>query len=137
MEKNRNQTSFNYSPVAILLGFTLIFFSSTIYAKDINVDTAISKTVASIQTPVIPNRTINLCQFSGHNADETGSYDFQDDIRRAIDSLSIKGGGTLLFPHSLGVDAWVKQTEIFRIKGPIILKSNIELKFQPNVKLSF
>ena len=133
----KNQMQFSFFPVSMLLGFALILFSSTISAKDKNVDNAISDIVASIQTPIIPNRSINLCQFSGHNADEIGSYDFQDDIRRAIDSLSVKGGGTLLFPHSLGVDTWVKQTEIFRIKGPIVLKSNIELKFQPNVKLSF
>ena len=51
--------------------------------------------------------------------------------------MSSLGGGTLLFTHSRGMNAFVKQTEIFRVKGPIILKSNIELKFQPNIKLYF
>ncbi len=136
MKKSKKYSSLRNLPIAMLLGFSLTFISSTISARDKNVDKAISDLVSTIQTPIIPNRTINLCQFSGHTADETGSYDFQDDIRRAIDSLSVKGGGTLLFTHTRGVDTWVKQTEIYRIKGPIILKSNIELKFQPNVKLS-
>lgn len=100
-------------------------------------DDKISSIIESIKTPVIPNRTINLCTFSGHFADEDGTYDFYNDIRNAIDSLSAQGGGILLFCHSQGTKAFVKQTEIFSVKGPIILKSNIELRFQPHTKLRF
>ena len=102
-----------------------------------NMDKEMAEIVNSIDSPKIPVRVIDLCKFSGHKADESGSYDFYNDIQKAIDTLSAKGGGTLLFSHSEGSEAWIKQTEVFRVKGPIILKSNIELRFNPSVRLSF
>lgn len=93
--------------------------------------------IEAINEPVIPDRLIDLCEFSGHQADEAGCHDFYKDIRNAIDKLSQMGGGTLLFSHSMGSEMWIKQTEVFRVKGPIVLKSHIELRFHPNVKLFF
>lgn len=97
----------------------------------------VNEIVQAIDEPVIPENVIDLCEFSGYQADETGSFDFYPQIKKAIDKLFQMGGGTLLFSHSAGADMWIKQTEIFRVKGPIILKDNIELSFHPNVKLFF
>ena len=117
----------------------LIFASSPANVKQFNktMDTRIEAIVNSIASPTIPSRTIILSEFSGHAGDEQGTHDFYEDIKSAIDSLSKVGGGVLLFTHSKGAKAFVKQTEIYRVKGPIILKSNIELRFQPNLKLYF
>ncbi len=97
-----------------------------------------AETIAEhIPLPEIPERTINLIEYSGHEPDVKGSYDFRADIQRAIDELSAQGGGKLIFPHPKGKNAWIKLTTIYRVKGPIQLKSNIELSFEPSVQLFF
>ncbi len=93
--------------------------------------------ISAIQEPVIPDRVIDLVKFSGHSADATGTYDFRQDIQRAIDSLAAAGGGTLLFPHSKGPDYWMKTTEVYRIDGPVELRSHIQLMFDTDVRLQF
>jgi len=129
----------SYFIITFLLLSGLLNAQSPLTEKqfDRTMDSRINSIVNSIAPSTIPDRTITLSKFAGHAGDETGSYDFYQDIKSAIDSLSKLGGGTLLFTHSKGVEAFVKQTEIYRVRGPIILKSNIELKFQPNLKLYF
>ncbi|MEM9856828.1 MAG: glycosyl hydrolase family 28 protein, partial [Bacteroidota bacterium] len=58
------------------------------------------------------------------------------DIQKAINTLTEKGGGILRFRHTQG-NSWVKQIETYRVKGPIHLKSNIELAFTPNLRIYF
>ena len=101
------------------------------------IDDGIAAILAQMSEPQIPNRIINLIEFSGHAPDETGTHDFYADIKKAIDQLSQEGGGKILFAHTQGADAWIKRTEIYKVNGPIVLKSNIELTFDPNIKLSF
>lgn len=101
------------------------------------IDSGIAEILSQIREPVIPDRTINLIEFSGFEPDETGSHDFYLDIKKAIDSLSAQGGGKILFAHSQGAESWIKRTEIYKVEGPIVFKSNIELTFDPNIKLSF
>ena len=93
--------------------------------------------VQSITLPTIPARRIDLVEFSGKKPDEEGTHDFREDIERAIATLSAQGGGTLFFPHTQGKNAWVKQIETYRTRGPIHLKSNIRLAFDPNLRLYF
>ncbi|MCB8999589.1 MAG: hypothetical protein H6540_05920 [Bacteroidales bacterium] len=95
---------------------------------------AIESRISSIH---IPGDTLDIIVFSGHKPDELGSYDFRNDIQAAIDIQSAKGGGKVLFPHTSGPEAWVKLTETYRIGGPVELRSNIELIFQPSVRLFF
>ncbi|MCG8384802.1 MAG: glycosyl hydrolase family 28 protein [Cytophagales bacterium] len=93
--------------------------------------------VASIALPKIPSTRIDLVKFSGKAPDEEGTHDFREDIEKAIAALVAQGGGTLFFPHTRGKNAWVKQVETYRVKGPIHLKSNIRLAFDPNLRLYF
>ncbi len=125
----------------------IIFFSfiyaCTPTAKDTPPDiaqTAKEKAEAIVQSialPDVPDARIDLIEFSGQKPDEAGTYDFRQDIEKAIAELHTKGGGTLFFPHTQGKNAWVKQIETYRVKGPIHLKSNIRLAFDPNLRLYF
>jgi polygalacturonase len=100
-------------------------------------DAAIADIVNAIQQPRIPDRTINLIEFSGHRPDRQGTYNFQPDIQRAINALAAQGGGTLYFPHTQGPDTWAKLTEVFRCVGPIQFKSHIQLAFDMSTRLFF
>jgi polygalacturonase len=123
----------------ITLSIIMIFLLENINAQphgEIIYD-SINKIVSRINKIYIPERVLNIIEFSGHAPDETGSYDFRADIQRAIDDISSRGGGKIIFPHTKGIEMWVKQTEIYKIIGSIELKSNIELVFQPSVKLYF
>jgi len=100
-------------------------------------ESSVSGIVNLIDHPEIPSRSINLAEFSGHEPDRDGSYDFYTDIRNAIKTLAEQGGGTLHFSHTAPPHQWVKPTEVYRIRGPIHLESNIELLIDPAVKLQF
>lgn len=102
-----------------------------------SMDKAIEDIISNISEPIIPDKQVDICQVAGFCADEKGTHNFYTAIKKAIDSLDAVGGGTLLFPHSQGANHWIKQMEIYRVKGPIVLKSNIELRFHPGVKLLF
>lgn len=91
----------------------------------------------NIREPHIPDRTMNLIEFSGHKPDEGGTYEFREDIQKAIDTLAGQGGGKLVFAHTEDASLEPKPVVIYRVKGPIMLKSNIELSFEPSVKLQF
>jgi len=93
--------------------------------------------VAQIQSPTIPNRVIDLRKFAGLDPDEAGTHDFAPFISAAIDSLSAQGGGVLYLTHTLLPSAWLKQLLTYRVRGPIELKSNIELRIDNNVRLFF
>ncbi len=101
------------------------------------VNERIDAIASAIPEPVIPDRMVNLIKFSGHKPDSNGSYDFWPDINRAIDELAAEGGGTLLLPHTAGRSEWIRYRETYRVKGPIQLKSNICLLFEPSVMLYF
>ncbi len=104
---------------------------------DKKIDAGIADILSRIKEPVIPNDTIILYKFAGVKPDPYGTHDFYLDIKNAIEELSKRGGGKLYFAHTMGKDEWVKTTEVYRVKGPIQLKSNIELCFDPNIKLQF
>lgn len=124
--------------------FVLLFVSSITYVNGQKKVDLYSKfraeaadIIAQIETPKVSGPEINLIKYSGKNPDEEGSFDFRESIQKAIDELNGKGGGTLLFAHPLGADAWIKQTVIYRLKGPMVLKSNIEIAIDHSVKLLF
>jgi polygalacturonase len=92
---------------------------------------------AHIQTPVIPDRTIDLIAFAEQVPDRAGTHDFQSDINRAIQALAAEGGGTLHFRHLDPPKQWYKFPLVYRIQGPILLESNIELLIDHSVVLQF
>lgn len=98
---------------------------------------AIDTVVQSIVPPTIPDNSLDLIDFSGVKPDSFGTHDFYQHIVNAINHLSDQGGGTLVFRHTKGPNAWVKQTQTYRIRGPIVLKSNIELLLHSSIRLFF
>jgi polygalacturonase len=107
------------------------------FSANQQIDQGVRTVLENIHEPQIPDRTINLIEFSKHKPDETGKYDFHADIQRAIETLSEQGGGKLLFAHTQAPEADDKPIVVYRIKGPIEFKSNIELSIAPSVKLQF
>jgi polygalacturonase len=101
------------------------------------IDDSVTAIVNRIQEIQIPNNIVNIIDYSGHQPDEYGTYDFRADIQKALNELSRNGGGKILFPHTQGPKKWTKLTDVYRISGPIELRSNIELIFQPSVRLFF
>lgn len=100
-------------------------------------DQQIQQIIRQIKEPEIPSDTINLIEFSGHPPDSEGSFDFYPFIQKAIDELSQRGGGWLLFAHSQGIKTWLRYQETYRIEGAIQLKSNIGLILDRSVRLFF
>lgn len=93
--------------------------------------------VAAIPAPSIPDRRINLIEHAGQVPDAAGSVDFRPAVQAALDELAAAGGGTLFFPHPAGADDWRKHEVIYRLNGPILLPSHVELLFDPAVVLEF
>jgi polygalacturonase len=137
----KNQTDMkNIVFIAAMVFFSTAFYScktGTCADDSSFIYDSVNKITSRIEKIVIPDITVNIIEFSGHQPDETGSYDFRADIQKAIDEVSQKGGGKILFPHTEGKTKWTKLTDIYRLSGPIELRSNIELVFQPSVKLFF
>lgn len=105
--------------------------------NDVSLSGKIDSIDALITRPEIPNHQINLIEFSGKKPDNVGTHNYIKDIRRAIDTLILLGGGTLYFPHTEDINAWEKTFVTYRIKGPIELASNIRLLIDPSVQLWF
>ncbi|GJM64343.1 glycoside hydrolase family 28 protein [Persicobacter diffluens] len=97
----------------------------------------VANVMEKIAPPKIEGPSILLTEFSGQLPDANGTYDFRSDIQAAIDSLSAMGGGHLIFNNTLGSESWIKWTEVYRCKGPINLKSNVALGFDPSTVLHF
>ncbi len=91
----------------------------------------------NIRAPVIPERTVNLITFSGHEPDATGSHDFVGDIEKAIAHLSAQGGGRLLFAHPMKEGTGDRPVVVYRVRGPINLRSCIELRLEPSIRIQF
>ena len=127
----------------ILLGCSIIIITISCQNKpdqlidDVLLSRKIDSIDALITRPEIPRHEINLIDFSGNEPDNVGTHNFITDIRSAIDSLVSLGGGTLYFPHTEDLNAWVKTFVTYRIKGPIELASNIRLLIDPSVQLWF
>lgn len=92
---------------------------------------------AAILHPEIPENVVDLPTYLGQSPDESGSFDFRPGIQRLIDSLSATGGGVIYFSHPQGRYTWTKQIVTYTAQGPLHLKSNIELRFDVNVRLFF
>lgn len=101
------------------------------------IDEGIAEVLNHINPPRIPETNIDLVAFSGQQPDTTGTYNFQQDINRAIDSLAANGGGSLIFSYPENSSGNEKSVLVYRIKGPILLKSNIGLKVDRSLKLQF
>ncbi len=100
-------------------------------------DQGVAQVMSHIQHPEISGPHIILSEYCGHQPDRKGTYDFHDAIQSAIDSLSSIGGGHLIFTNTAGMESWIKSTEIYRCVGPIELKSNVALGFDPSTRLHF
>lgn len=123
----------------LFLCFLILVSCSPKKTIDINhkVYDSVEKIVKRINLITIPDRQIILSDYANHKPDEEGSFDFRPAFQKAIDELSSQGGGHIVFTHSKGFKAWVKQTEIYRFDGPIELKSNIQIDLQPAIRLFF
>ena len=75
-----------------------------------------------VSAPKIPEREVSL---SDYGADGSGQSLCTDAFARAIDALSVKGGGRLVVPRGI----WMT--------GPIVLKSNIELHLSAGAVIQF
>lgn len=93
--------------------------------------------VSEIQPVEVRKDTIDLISYSGQVPDGEGSFDFQRAVNQAIKELSARGGGTLHFRHTLSPGTWVKLTETYRMRGPLIFHNNVELLFDHSVRLFF
>ncbi len=121
--------------------FTLAFFSctpteETNFKISEKMDEVINEVLNSINPSEKPDGSIDLIAFSGQEPDTAGTYGFQADINRAIDSLAAAGGGTLVFPYPETEDE-EKTVLTYRIKEPIMLKSNIGIKFDRSLLIQF
>ncbi|MFW6371638.1 MAG: glycoside hydrolase family 28 protein [Bacteroidota bacterium] len=105
---------------------------------DKKIDTKINEIVESMPELTFPDTTINLIEYAGFEPDGEGSKNFQPALNKAIKELSEAGGGTIYLSHSSGdSDLWVKETEVYRMDGPINLKSNIRLLLDYGTKIQF
>lgn len=100
------------------------------------IDERIEAISSRVRPPAIPDREIDLIDFCGHAPDRAGSHDFHGDIAQAIELLGSRGGGTLVLRHPQA-EQWAKQTLVYRIKGPIHLRSNIGLELDHAIRLQF
>jgi len=127
--------------IAILISIIIVISGcknkSTGNLNNVNINDSVQAIIKRIRPVQIPEKLINIIEYSKHMPDVEGNFDFHDDIQRAVNELSSNGGGKILFPHTLGTNEWVKMTEIYKITGPIELCSNIEFLIQPSVKLFF
>ena len=78
--------------------------------------------MSEIKAPKIPNRKMLLTDF---NADPTGSSLCTDAFAKAVNMLSLQGGGHLIVPRGV----W--------LTGPIVLKSNIDLHLEKGAVVLF
>ena len=101
------------------------------------IDEGIAEVLKHINPPQIPETSIDLMAFSGRQPDTAGTYDFQPDINRAIDSLAANCGGSLIFSYPENTSGEENPILVYRIKGPILLHSNIGLKIDRSLKLYF
>lgn len=105
---------------------------------DEKIDTKVKEIVESLPALNFPDTTVNLIEYAGFKPDGLGSKNFQPAINRAIEELSAAGGGTIYLAHSSGDKwLWVKETEVYRMDGPINLKSNIRLLLDYGTKIQF
>ena len=75
-----------------------------------------------VKAPVIPDYSVNVKDFGGKG---DGVTLCSDAFAKAIDALSIKGGGHLIVPSGV----W--------FTGPIVLKSNIDLHLEAGAVIQF
>jgi len=103
---------------------------------DQKIDQSIDKIVKALPKLKFPDRTINLIEYAGFEADSKGTKNFQPKLNEAIQKLSRQGGGTIYFPNK-GGNKWVKGTDVYRMDGPINLASNICLMLSHGTKIQF
>ena len=118
--------------LSILLVSNILFARAEPIDIDQKIDTGIHQILSHIQEPQIPDREINLVEFAGVSPDAAGTHDFQPFIASAIEKLSSQGGGSLIFPHTGDSGELV-----YRICGPIEMKSNIALRLARGTRLQF
>ena len=83
---------------------------------------AADKIINSIKNPVFPNKTYNVIDFGAISDGETNN---SEAIRKAIETCSDAGGGTVLIPSGRF------------LTGPIYLKSNINLHLEAGAEVLF
>lgn len=122
--------------VGLCITFLILSCSGSRQAQT-DFDSAMEKIVSEVLTPEIPDRQINLIEYAGFKPDPQGKHDFRKKIQSAIDLLASQGGGTLWFPNTRETRTFIKYHEIYRIHGPIELRSNIRLLLDPSITLFF
>lgn len=94
--------------------------------------------VASIRRPDIPEgRTIELRAYAGFDPGPVAEQDYLPFLQRAVDELSAAGGGTLKVTHPSGLSNWFKTPVVYRLGGPLQMKSHVRLALEPSTRLEF
>ncbi len=105
---------------------------------DDKIDKNVKSIVESLPSLNFPDTTINLIEYAGFKPDKDGTHNFQPLLNKAIKDLSASGGGTIYLSHSCGDRfQWVKETEVYRMDGPISMASNIRLLLDYGTKVQF
>ena len=113
----------NISTLIITSLLCVFFFEIRTIAQDIQGWENADKIVNSIIIPPFPDRDYNINDFG---AVGNGQTDCLPAIKKAIDKCNVDGGGRVVIPHG-----------VYFVKGPIHLKSHINLVVSEGATLKF
>ena len=126
-------------PLAILvLGFLPQFCAADPLTTSVDerIETGVEHILANISEPSIPDRWVDVTEVSGLRPDPAGTTDFQAAIEAVFDKLEAAGGGHLLIPYPGGWREGAPEM-VYRVRGPINLRSNCALVLDRGIKLFF
>src|SRR4051812_36155004 len=105
----------------LFLKITFLLFSISVIAQS-DILNGLEFEMKSISVPVFPKLTVNVAEFG---AVGDGTTLNTQAFAKAINSVSEKGGGTVVIPKGI----W--------LTGPIVLKSNINLHTEAGALIIF
>lgn len=103
---------------------------------DERIAAGVARVLAQISEPRTPERELDLVEFSGQRPDAAGTHDFQSDIARALSTLAAHGGGSLRLPYPGGYTPAAPEL-VYRVRGPIELRSGTALRLGRGIRLRF
>ena len=103
---------------------------------DAHINAGVQEILDHINEPVIADRWIDVTEHSGLQPDAAGSTDFRAAIEAGFDELEAADGGHLLLPYPGGWSEGAPQM-VYRVRGPINLRSDCALVLDRGIKLFF